>query len=101
MARGGVSSLREERGAFGQLVQQRPLTRLEVGDALLAVLDLVQFCPGLVREAQDVRDRAAVLPFEIVDQIEALLDLLEARRIELDLLAVLAHAPGEVADLLD
>ncbi len=60
------------------------------------MFDLVQFGGGLLSEGQHIADAITVLALQAADQLQPLLDLIEAPGIELDLALVLAQDPYQV-----
>ncbi len=87
---------RELNHPLAELFQQSPLLSLQVGGTLLAVGDVLQLKPNLLRVGQNIRNRIAIFPLQATDQRQPLLHLLQTLRAVLDLILVIAQATPQV-----
>ncbi len=101
-----LQAARRRRARLGQLVGQlgaaaRGLLQiaLELSGPLLGALDPLDLAPAAIGMGEHGLDRAPVLALEAVDDVESLLDLLQAARLPLDPLGVGPQLRGQLLHL--
>jgi hypothetical protein len=72
---------------------------LELGPALVGVLEPLDLGAAALRMGEDRVDRAAVLPLQPVEDVESLLDLLQAPRLRVDAIEVPAKLVCQIPEL--